>query len=185
MTDNGKNLIKTKFLTPEAMEADIPIVHVGQPEIDSMKGKVRSVPRKRIRLCAHKGAADALHEMFVVYVKETYVRPNKHIGKDESLHIIEGAADFVFFDPQGKIIEVVPLGDYRSGRRFYTRIPEEVYHTFIIHSDVIVIHETIEGPFDRATTEFASWAPEEGDAPGIAKYMAQLAKDSAPFLKKY
>lgn len=168
-------MIQTKRLTEEVYVADERVVNLGQSDIDFLKNHVHHTQRKRVRVCAHKDARDKLHEMFVCYVKETYVRPNKHIKKDESLHIIQGIADFIFFDEKGNVTNVVPLGDYHSGRQFYCRIPEPVYHTFVIKSDIIVIHESTPGPFRREDTVFAPWAPEE-NTPEALKFMENLAK---------
>ncbi len=44
--------------------------------------------RKRVRLCAHPSQDDLLHEMLIVHERSTYVRPHKHPGKSESIHII-------------------------------------------------------------------------------------------------
>ena len=52
--------------------------------------------------------------MFVVYTSSTYMRPNKH-PKEESLHILKGYADFVFFDQEVKSLGQPmrgPLGWY-------------------------------------------------------------------------
>lgn len=176
-------MLQTKSLSPEACVADESIVHIGRSDIDFLKQKVHASARRRTRLCAHKDTADRLHEMFVVYLKDTYIRPNKHIKKDESLHILEGSADFVFFDEKGCVIEVVPLGDYASGRQFYCRIPESIYHSFVMRSDSIVIHESTPGPFDRADTVFAPWAPEEGDA-AIGDFMKRVEAEAASFAGK-
>lgn len=172
-------MLLMKKLAEEVYTVDAPIAHFGPKEIQFLKDNVYKTQRKRVRVCMHKDIQEKLHEMHVCYVKETYVRPNKHVKKDESLHIIHGAADFIFFDDQGNVTDVVPLGDYASGRNFYCRIPESVYHTLIIRSDIIVIHESTPGPFRREDTIFASWAPEEATAAAI-EYMNDLAERIEP-----
>lgn len=173
-------MLPMKRLTEEAYVVDAPIAHIGPAEVQFLKDHVHKTQRKRVRICTHKNIEEKLHEMFVCYIKETYVRPNKHLKKDESLHIIHGAADFVFFDDRGEVIEVVPLGDYASGRNFYCRVPESVYHTFVIRSDIIVIHEATPGPFRREDTVYASWAPEEADIPAVKQYLDQLEQRVEP-----
>ncbi len=168
-------LLPMNQLAEEVYVIDAPVAHFGTSGIQFLKEHVYKTKRKRVRVCMHKNIEEYLHEMFVCYVKETYVRPNKHIQKDESLHIIYGAADFIFFDDNGVITDIVPLGDCKSGRNFYCRIPESVYHTFVIKSDIIVIHESTPGPFRREDTVFAPWAPEEGDAANANLYMDELA----------
>ncbi len=169
-------MMRMQASSKEVYVADESIVSVGRPEMELLKERVRDNERKRIRLCAHKDIEDKLHEMFVVYVGETYVRPNNHLNKDESLHILEGSADFVFFDEVGNITDVIPLGGYASGRRFYCRVPESAYHTLLIRSDFFIFHETTRGPFRRSATVFAPWAPRENDLAAVGEYMERLAR---------
>jgi hypothetical protein len=49
-----------------------------------------------------------------------------------------------------------------------------VFHTLIIRSDVLVFHETTNGPFDRRDTVFAPWAPQDGDVNAVSTFMADL-----------
>ena len=160
-------MIQVKRINPEVYFADQSIVSVGPEEINFLQNNVQFSTRQRTRLCAHKGPDDGLHEMFVVYTDRTYMRPNKH-PKEESLHILGGSADFVFFDQLGKVTDVLKLGDLASGRPFYCRVPRDTYHTVLIRSDRLTIHEGLCGPFRKdSTTIFAPWAPEETDAPGV------------------
>jgi hypothetical protein len=66
------------------------------------------------------------------------------------------------------------MGDYASGRKFYYRSDAQAYHTLIIRSDVLVFHETTQGPFRREDTVFATWAPEDGDLEGRRAFQARL-----------
>ena len=159
----------------EVLVADEAVVQVGREEIDLLRGRVRLTERKRIRLCAHRDVGSPLHEMFIVLGGETYIRPHKHLGKAESLLVIEGEADAVFFEESGAIREIVRLGAYGSGHRFYYRISEPYYHTLLLRSDPFVFHEATQGPFDRAQTVFAPWLPAEGDVALTRGFMAELA----------
>jgi cupin fold WbuC family metalloprotein len=125
-------------------------------------------------LCAHGGPEDRLHEMLIVHERSAYVRPHRHPGKTESTHIIEGLVDVVVFDDDGRIASVIRMGDYASGRTFYYRMAAPVFHTLIIRSDVLVFHETTNGPFDRRDTVFAPWAPQDGDVNAVSTFMADL-----------
>ena len=44
--------------------------------------------RKRIRICAHPSSKNAVHDMLIVHFRDTYVRPHKHLNKDETFHLI-------------------------------------------------------------------------------------------------
>lgn len=167
-------MIEMKCLNPEVYFANQPIVSIGSEEIAFLESGVHFNERKRVRLCAHQSPEESLHEMFVVYTDSTYMRPNKH-PKDESLHILKGHADFVFFDRQGNVTEVVQLGDPQSGRPFYCRVPRETYHTLLMRSEFLVIHEGLTGPFRRdSTTVFAPWSPAENDMPGIRAFSEKV-----------
>jgi cupin fold WbuC family metalloprotein len=179
--ESGSVMIRVKPVNREVYVADEPVVYVGRSEIEFLKERVDATERKRVRLCAHKDVGDKLHEMFIVLTGGTYLRPSKHL-KDESVHIVEGAVDYIFFDDRGNIAQVLPMGDYLSGGRFYCRVPESVYHTLIIRSDLLVFHETSHGPFRRSDTVFAPWAPEEGDIAAVGRFAKEIGVAAANFL---
>jgi len=142
--------------------------------IELLKQKASENQRKRIRLCSHKNTDDLVHEMIIVHTKGNYVEPHKHINKSESFHVIEGSADMYFFDEDGKVNKIISMGDRASGKIFYYRISDPIYHTLIVTSEVIVFQETTKGPFDRSETIWAPWAPEEGDDKAVEAYVNQL-----------
>jgi cupin fold WbuC family metalloprotein len=129
-------------------------------------------PRKRIRLCAHQSMDDKIHEMFIVHTRDAYVRPHKHLNKTESFYLIQGEVDVVFFDDEGRVIRKVEMGELASGKEFYYRLCEPLYHTLLIKSDVICFFEVTSGPFDPKDTVFPSWAP-DGSDPGQVKHFMQ------------
>ena len=119
--------------------------------------------------------------MLIVHTRNTYVRPHKHLNKSESFHLIEGSVDVVIFDEAGGVAEVIRMGDFASGRRFYYRIEQPAYHTLLITSDVLVFHETTNGPFRREETIFAPWAPEEQDQIARTGFLARLQEEMRRF----
>ena len=166
--------LRVEQLNEEVLVAVDPIAKISRAEIQLLKQRALRNSRQRIRVCAHKSTDDPLHEMLIVHTKDTYVRPHKHINKSESFHVIEGIVDVIVFDETGKVVEVIEMGDYVSGRRFYYRIDTPAYHTLIIRSDVLVFHETTNGPFRREDTVFASWAPEDSDLEGRRAFQTRL-----------
>lgn len=174
--------MRIKQFNEEVFFADEGIVKVGRRDIEFLKEKARYNERKRIRLCAHKDVDDKLHEMLIVHTKDTYVRPHKHLNKSESFHVIEGSVDVIVFDEDGSIIEVIRMGDYLSGRRFYYRMSDPYYHTLLIRSDFLVFHETTNGPFKKSDTILAPWAPDETDSAAVKEFMEHLAQAVESFL---
>ncbi len=178
-------MTRMKPQSPEVFVADDDVVVIGRAEVEFLEDNVKHSLRRRTRLCVHKDLEETLHEMLVVYTGATFIRPNKHPGKDESLHILKGAADFVFFDEEGNVTEVVPLGDQESGKAFYIRVPEDTYHSMVMRSDKLVIHECINGPFRKGgTTVFAEWGPQEDDAEGVRKFTEMMSAGVDRFLAK-
>ncbi|HMC65224.1 MAG TPA: WbuC family cupin fold metalloprotein [Gemmataceae bacterium] len=174
--------MRAQPLNPEVLVAIGPVVTVSRPDLEKLKERATENPRQRVRLCAHQSADDRLHEMLIVLGRGTYVRPHKHPNKTESFHIVEGQADLILFDDDGIIGSVLAMGEYDSGRTFFYRLCAPYYHTVIVRSDALVLHETTNGPFVRADTIFAPWAPDEADADSRSRYVAALEQCVARFV---
>ena len=170
-------------MTEEMCRARPGVVSLRRADLDFLKSEVYKTTRKRIRLCTHMNDDAKLHEMFVVYTDMTYVRPNLHIGKDESLHILEGEADFIFFDETGRVIEVVPLGEQASKKNFFVRVPQRMFHTIIMRSSHLVIHEATPGPFNRQDTVWAPWAPVDSDKVAVSQFQHALENQISRFIR--
>lgn len=169
--------MQVKKFNEEVLVARDSIVKLQSTGIRSLKIRATKNTRKRIRLCVHKNVNNSLHEMFIVHKKETYVRPHKHLHKIESLHIIEGRADIFLFDEKGVVQEIITMGDYLSGHKFYYRIEKPIYHTMIIRSEYLVFHEVTNGPFKRSNTIVAPWSPEESDSPSVKNFLDKLTNE--------
>ncbi len=177
-------MIRFREHNAEVLYAEDPIVQVDRADVEFLVERAAKNPRKRIRLCAHRSVNDKLHEMLIVHARECYVRPHKHLTKSESFHVISGVVDIVLLDETGGIIEVVPMGDYSTGRKFFYRLADPHYHTLLIRSEYVVFHEITNGPFNRADTIFAPWSPEQEDARGAKQFLEKLAGDVGQFLAR-
>jgi cupin fold WbuC family metalloprotein len=170
--------IRIREISKEVFVTDEPIVRVSRREIEFLKERVRLAPRGRVRLCAHASNDDPLHEMMIVLSRETYIRPHKHHDKSESFHVIEGRVDLVILDDHGAVTKVLELGDLASGRSFYHRLSQPLFHTLLIRTELLVIHETTNGPFKPGDAILAPWAPEEGAA-AARGYVEELDRAAA------
>lgn len=151
-----------------------PFTLVTPEDIEWLKARARLAPRKRMRLCVHRDLSDPVHEMVIVQPKGAYVRPHKHVGKEESFHLIEGAVTVVLFGDDEAVRDVIPMGTLASGKPFYYRMPADVYHTVLIDSEMLVYHEAAAGPFRKADLVPAPWAPTEEDAPAVKAFLDRL-----------
>ena len=160
------------------------IVHLGGPEVGFLKKQVFKTAQQRVRLCVHKSIDERLQEMLVVASRNSYTQPAKHVGKEESTHIIQGVADLVFFDDGGTITEVFPMGDLTSGRPFYCRVPGSRFHTLLIRSPLLIFHECTLGPFRNSDTIYPAWSPAKDDIREAQKYMARLIQEVDQFYER-
>ncbi len=173
--------LQLKPYNAEVVFAADSLVQIAGADLAALKAEAAQNPRRRKRICAHPNSTDSLHEMFIVHERGCYVRPHKHRGKCESLHVIEGTAEAIFFHEDGSIRDVVTLGDIGSGYTFFYRTAEPVYHTLLITSPVFVFHETTGGPFRREDTIFAPWAPTEDQPDAVAAFTRRVIESVAAF----
>ena len=164
-----------RTVSEEVLVADEDVVQLGATNLEQLKTAAAANARRRIRICAHRDPSEPLHEMVIVHMRGAYVRPHKHLGKTESMHVVEGFADVVFFDDEGGVLDVIPIGTSDSGRTFYYRLAAPWYHTLVVTSEFFVFHEVTDGPFRREDKVFPPWAPEEDDAAGVARFQKGLA----------
>ena len=151
-------------------------ITLGSGEISLLKQRLANAPRGRVRLCAHPGNDDLLHEMIIALSRQSYIRPHRHPNKSESFHIIQGAVDIIIFDDVGGITDRLSLGDLSTGLPMFYRLNAPLFHTLIIRSDVLVFHETTNGPLRAGDAEFAAWAPAAEDQTAARQYMTELER---------
>ncbi|WP_445775342.1 WbuC family cupin fold metalloprotein [Shewanella sp.] len=154
-------MIKIRKESDEVLYPEEDVVLLQLDHIQELKRRAELNLRHRVRLCAHRSPQDSLHEMFIVHMRDCYVRPHKHLGKVESMAVLEGEVDMVLFHDDGSIRRMIPMGTQSSGKVFYQRLADPVYHTLLIRSEFLVFHEITEGPFLRKSTVFPDWAPAE------------------------
>jgi cupin fold WbuC family metalloprotein len=169
-------VIKIRKESDEVLYPRESIVAVNGLDLEKLKKLALLNTRKRIRLCAHKTPDDKLHEMIIVHTKECYVRPHKHLHRAESITILEGEADLILFKDNGSIANVIGMNEVNSGKTFFHRISDPIYHMLIIRSDFLVFHESTEGPFNREDADFPEWAPLEG-AKNFGSFMKLIEYD--------
>ena len=129
---------------------------------------------KKIRLCFHDSINSNVHEMLIVHSKSTYVKPHKHLNKEETMMILEGNADYIIFDNTGKVKKIIEMGNYESGKSFYQIIPKQTFHMIVIKSDWLVFKEVTQGPFNTKDTVFAPWRPDDKNIQLINEYIKKI-----------
>lgn len=163
--------------SPEVFLAKGPIAAIGTEEIAVLKAAADKAPKGRVRINMHQSGDDRLHEMFIAIRPDSYIRPHKHPNKTEAFHLVYGAVDIVVFEDDGQIREIVRLGAGDVARPFYYRMSEPFFHTLVIRTDLLVVHEITNGPFEPSGTVFASFAPEDSNVADATAYRLALAKE--------
>ncbi len=152
--------LSLKKVNEELYLATDAIVRFDRQAIAFIKEKALNNRRGRARICAHKSNDDPLHEMLIAIRSDSYIRPHRHRNKAESFHLIEGRADIVILNEIGEIIDVIKLG---LEANFYYRLDDPHYHTLLIHTPILVIHEITNGPFNPNDSDPALFAPLENE----------------------
>jgi len=143
-------------------------------DINKLINLAKKTPRNRVRFCSHSSDQDTLHEMFIVHPKGAYVRPHKHINKIESMLVIDGEVDYIMFDNDGNVDEIVEMGGVESKKSFYQTIRQDKFHTLIIKSEWLVFLEITNGPFDKDNAVFADWSPEDSNISSVEVFMNNI-----------
>ena len=146
---------------------------VTKQDIDFLIQVAQTNPRHRARYCTHSSVDDEVHEMIIYHKEGTYIRPHKHIRKTESFLLLDGKAEVLIFGEEGDLTLVRNLGKYEDGKSFYYRIPESCYHAQIFRKDT-VFHEATKGPFEKKSTVYPEWAPDETKHCSVKDYMKKL-----------
>jgi cupin fold WbuC family metalloprotein len=154
-------------------------VLIGPEDLNELKKLAASNPRQRARLCVHENPNALMHEMFIVHGRDAYVRPHRHLNRQEGLIVLEGDADLLTFSEFGELERVVKL----NSKCFFKRLNNPVYHMLVIRSEFLVFYEATSGPFKNIDTQFAPWAPDGSNSKELANFQADLAEQISQWLK--
>jgi cupin fold WbuC family metalloprotein len=131
--------------------------------VHELAAKAAASPRARAHHNVHATADDPVQRFFVAANRQSYFRPHRHRTRSELVLVLYGAFDFVTFDDAGGVLAHYVVG--AGGDHFGYETPRDVWHTLIARTDGATFLEVKEGPYEQTTAaQFASWAPEEGDA---------------------
>lgn len=132
--------------------------------VSNLQNEYLNSKRKRHRFCFHQNPTVDLHDIVICYDKSSYIRPNKHIGKSESVLVLQGEIDIYIFNDYGDLIDLIPLGKYNSKKSCYAKIPANTWHGLrSVGSTPVIMKETISGPYDSSTLMWADFAPNESE----------------------
>ncbi len=149
---------------PGILYARQPLTFFGSSDIAVVTDEARRSPSRRARICAHQQPGDRQHVMLIAVCADSFLIPQRHIGRSETLQVIEGHGRLALFGGDGEILDVVPLTAPGGGGSFFCNMPQDLFHALVVDSPEMIYVETTLGPFDRATTVDAPWI-DAGTAP--------------------
>ncbi len=127
--------------------------------------EARNSPRKRSHRNIHNDLNEAVQRLCIGLKKGTYIRPHYHPQphKWEMMLVLKGSVSYIIFDQAGTVQEKLTIGTGESTCGI--EIQPNTWHTLFPLSDETIILEVKQGPYEASQpTDFAPWAPEEGDA---------------------
>ena len=163
-------------ISPEVLHSVSSQIHLEMNDIENLKKLAQLNSRKRVRFCSHHTGDEPVHEMFIVHPQAAYVRPHKHLGKIESMSVLQGEVDFITFDDQGEVTSKISMGAFTSGKSFYNSLRTDIYHTLLIRSEWLVFLEVTKGPFRKEDTVFAEWSPVDEDIQKVKTFVNEINK---------
>jgi cupin fold WbuC family metalloprotein len=153
---------------------EIEIVSASRLIVAHLRTAAESSPKRRARLCAHPEPDAEQQDMLIVSHRETYVPPHRHLTKSETMLVIDGLAHALVFEDDGTLAETVPMGPLTSGRTFFYRMPAMRFHGLSIETEFLTYFESTKGPFRKADSEDAIWAPAADQVREGRNYIAEL-----------
>ena len=157
---------------PEVLKNNSDILFVNNKIIEELKYEAHQSPRHIARLLMHLNHEDKVQEMLIAMGKECVVTPNRAVGKSESLQIMEGRLLLVIFDEDGNVLKVEEMSPFGGNCSSIYRLNSTPWHTMIPLSDIVIVHETIQGPFESSSDPLPKWIPLDGDS--MKKFMQDL-----------
>ena len=138
--------------------------------------RARNSDRNMARLLMHLSHENPVQEMLIAMTKGCLVMPNRSVGKSESLQLIEGEMLLVIFSENGEVKNSIRMGPPSTKLNFLYRLSNTPWHTMIPLSEVVVVHETLQGPFEALSENLPSWLPQNNES--LKSLITQVTKDS-------
>ncbi len=135
------------------------LLFVSSEILEQVKEDARQSSRHMARLLMHLSHDDLVQEMLIALGRDCVVTPNRSLGRSESLQIIEGELMVILFDDLGNVIEKVEMAGPESGKSFLYRFNITPWHTMVPLSDIVVVHEALQGPFEKSSEPPPDWVP--------------------------
>jgi len=129
--------------------------------LDEVIVKAKESPRHRMNYNFHPELNDPVQRLLNALEPWTYIRPHKHVTKEEAFVLLRGTVLAVAFNDDGSIRDHAVLN--RNSGTLGVEFEENTFHMLTSLESGSVVYEIKEGPFVPHTEgSSAPWAPNEG-----------------------
>lgn len=142
---------------------------IDQALLTELTAKAQASPRGRSHYNLHQSLDADIHRLLMAAELNSYVRPHRHMQDDkwELLVILKGAISVLILSEEGKVTgryDLTPGGEVTA-----LEIPAGAFHCFVVRQPGSALIEVKRGPYQpMQESDFAPWAPAEGDAAAAA-----------------
>ena len=152
--------------------------------IISLSEKAKKSQRKRVVHELHASHQSPCQRILNAIEPESYIRPHRHVDRDEYFTCLSGCLICIFFTEDGQIEDVVDISVHSDVASIIVGVEIARWHTVLSLKSGSVLFETKDGPFRPALSkEFAAWSPCENDT-RAAEYLSLLKHRARLFLQK-
>ena len=157
---------------PEVIKNSEELLFINNELVDQIIGEAKQSQRHMARLLMHFDHEDPVQEMLIAMGRDCAVMPNRSVGRSESLQIVKGEMLLIIFDDNGNVVKRVEMRPAGSDKVFLYRLSSTPWHTMIPLSEIVVVHEALQGPFNNSSEPLPDWVP--GDSQDLKQFLKEI-----------
>jgi cupin fold WbuC family metalloprotein len=146
---------------PEVIKNSENLLFINPEMVENIKEEARKSSSLIARLLMHLSHEDPVQEMLIAMCRGCAVAPNRALGRSESLQVVEGEIMLIMFDENGEVIQRVEMGSPGSDKAFLYRFTSTPWHTMVPLTEMVMVHETLQGPFVQSSETPPEWIPQD------------------------
>ena len=157
---------------PEVIKNSEELLFINNELVEQIIEEASQSQRHMARLLMHFDHEDPVQEMLIALGRNCAVMPNRSVGRSESLQVVKGELLLIIFDDNGNVVKRVEMSPAGSDKVFLYRLSSTPWHTMIPLSEIVVVHEALQGPFNNSSEPLPDWVP--GDSQDLKQFLKEI-----------
>ena len=157
---------------PEVIKNSEELLFINNDLVEQIIEEASQSQRHMARLLMHFDHEDPVQEMLIAMGRNCAVMPNRSVGRSESLQVVQGELLLIIFDDNGNVVKRVEMRPAGSDKVFLYRLSSTPWHTMIPLSEIVVVHEALQGPFNNSSEPLPDWVP--GDSQDLKQFLKEI-----------